>query len=118
MTDRFIELIQDKINEYYTCYYEEADPNTSFPYLVIPTLTLNPIDSGFSGLFDIEIYVNELSKVSVEEIMDKLRDNLDGYSYYEKGLGFHIGFDNQLLVKSNEQDLSMRRITFEARLFR
>ena len=118
MTDRFIELLMIEVNKYYTCYYEEAPSNTAFPYLVMPTLNLTPLDSGYSCVFDLEIYINELSDISVETIIDSLRDNLDGFSYGEFGLGFHIGFDNQLLVKSNEQDLVIRRITFTARIFR
>lgn len=118
MTDRFIELLIKEVNKYYNCYYEEAPSNTTFPYLVMPTLSLTPLDTGYSGVFDLEIYINELSEESIEQIMDTLRDNFDGFSFFENGLAFHIGFDNQLIVKSNEQDLSIRRITFTARLFR
>lgn len=118
MIDKFIEKITSEINEHYSCYYEEAPNNTKFPYLVIPTLNLTPLNSGYSGVFDIEIYINELSDDSVEEIIDTLRDELEGYFYHEKGFGFHIGFENHILVKSNEQDLSIRRITFVARIFR
>ena len=118
MTDRFIELIIKEINKLYTCYYEEAPNDTSFPYLVMTSLNLTPLDSGFLGIFDLEIYINELSKQSVETIIDNLRDKLDGYYYRESNLGFHIGFDNQSIIKSNEQDLAIRRITFQARIFK
>ncbi len=119
MIDNFIEKLINKINEYYICYYEEAPNTTSFPYLIIPTLQLNPLDdNSFSSVFDIEIYTNELSNVSVEQIIDVLRDNLNNYFYKDENIGFHLGFDNQLLIKSNEQDLSIRRITFTARIFR
>lgn len=118
MIDRFIEVLIEEINKYYTCYYEEAPNNTKFPYLIMPTLNVTPLDSGYLAVFDLEIYINEISDVSVETIIDTIRDKLDGFSFCEKGLGFHIGLDNHLIVKSNEQDLSMRRITFSARLFR
>lgn len=118
MIDRFIEIFIKEVNKYYTCYYEEAPNDTKFPYLVMPTLNMSPLYSGYSGLFDLEVYINEISDISVETILDKMRDVFDGFSYYESGLGFHIGFENQLIVKSNEQDLSIRRITFSARLFR
>lgn len=121
MTDKFIELLINKINNYYTCYYEEAPSNASFPYLVIPTLSINPlldIGAGFNCNFDIEIYINELSTDSVENIIDTLRDCLDGYYYRDNDLSFHIGFDNQLIIKSNEQDLIIRRASFIARIFR
>lgn len=118
LIDEFIELIIKKINEYYLCYYEEAPNNTAFPYLVMPTLNLIPLNSGYSGVFDLEIYVNELSKISVEQVIDTLRDELDGYIFRNKNIGFHIGFDDHLITKSNEQDLVIRKITFSARIFR
>ena len=118
MTDRFIELIIKEINKLYTCYYEEAPNDTLFPYLVMTSLNLTPLNSGFLGIFDLEIYINELSKQSVETIIDNLREKLDGYYYRESNLGFHIGFDNQSIIKSNEQDLAIRRITFQARIFK
>lgn len=118
MIDKFIEEVIKEINKYYLCYYEEAPSSTTFPYLVMPTLNLNPLSAGYSGVFDLEIYINELSETSVEQIIDTLRDNLDGYHFRDKNLGFHVGFDNHLIVKSNEQDLIIRRITFTARIFR
>ena len=118
MIDKFIEILMKEINKYYTAYYEEAPSNTKFPYITVPTINLTPLDSGYLSVFDLEIYVNELCNTSLEEILDTLLDNLDGYSYRDSTIGFHIGFDNQLLVKSNEQDLAMRRITFQARIFR
>lgn len=119
MIDYFIEKIIEKVNEYYTCYYEEAPNNANFPYLIMPTTQLSPLDdNSFSCVFDIEIYINELSNVSIEEIIDTLRDELNNYFYKDDKLAFHLGFDNHLLVKSTEQDLSIRRITFTARIFR
>lgn len=118
MIDKFIELIILEINKYYTCYYEEAPHTAVFPYLVMPTINVNPLDSGYSAIFDLEIYINELSDKSVEQIIDTLRDNLEGYSFRDNNIGFHLGFDNHLVLKSNEQDLSVRKITFTARIFR
>ena len=118
MINMFIEKLQEKINEYYTCYYEESPSNATFPFLVIPTLNLTPLYDGYQGIFDIEIFINELSDQNVEFIMDNLRDKLEGYSYRDDNLGFHIGFENQIIVKSNEQDLSIRRMSFSARIFK
>ncbi len=118
MVDLFIEKILSKINEYYTCYYEEAPSSANFPFLVVPTLVLSPLNSGYSGIFDIEIYVNELCNESNENIIDTLRDNLDGYHYRNENIGFHLGFENHMIVKSNEQDLSIRKISFVARIFK
>lgn len=118
MSDKFIEQVIKKINQYYTCYYEEAPNTTSFPYIVMTTLNLTPLNSGYLGVFDLEIYINELSDISVETIIDTLRDELDNFSFRDKNIGFHLGFDSQLIVKSNEQDLIIRRITLSARIFR
>lgn len=118
MIDNFITKLQEEINKYYTCYYEESPSNAVFPFLVIPTMNLTPLYDGYQGIFDIEIYINELSNQTVESIMDDLRDKLEGYSYRDNNLGFHIGFENQIIVKSNEQDLSIRRMSFSARIFK
>ena len=118
MNEKFLEKLIGKVKTIYTCYYEEAPSNAIFPYLVIPSITLSSLDSGYLSVFDIEIYNNELSNISVEKICDDLREELDGYSYYETGIGFHIGFDSQLIIKQNEQDLVIRRITFAARIFK
>ena len=117
MTKQFITLLLDKVNTIYTCYYEEAPKDASFPYCVIPTISLTPLDQGYLSVFDIEIYNNELSDVCVEDMMDDLRKELDGYSENSDGLGYHIGFEDQLLLKQNEQHLIVRRISFAARIF-
>ena len=118
MIDNFVEILINKINEYYVCYYEEAPNDAKFPYLVIPTMQLTPLEDGYSAIFDIEIYTNELSTISIEKIMDDLRDKLDGFHIRNDKIGFHLGFDNHLVVKSTEQDIIIRRITFTARIFK
>lgn len=119
MRDRLIELISNKINDYYTCYTEEAPSTATFPYLVIPIFKSFPIEeSGFSCTFDIEVYINELSNISFESIVDTLRDNLDGYFYRDDTIGFHLGYETDSNYNSTEQDLVIRTITFTARIFR
>lgn len=117
MIENFIKKLMIKINTIMVCYYEEAPKNASYPFGVVPSLSINPLDYGYQCLFDIEININELSNNDVEELCDNLRDGLDGYIYRDSVIGFHLGFDNQYLTKENEQDLSMRRISFIARIF-
>jgi len=117
LTKTFLEQLMKKINTIMTVYYEEAPKSASFPFGVVPTLSITPLDYGYQCLFDIEIYINELSLIDVETLCDNLRSNLDGYHFKNKDIGFHIGFENQYLTKENEQDLSMRRISFIARIF-
>lgn len=119
MTEKFIELFTNKINEYYTCYYEEAPSTVKFPYIVIPTITLTPLNNGYLCITDLFIYINELSEESIETICDTLRTNLDNFSILdqEKGIGFHSSFENQTISNVNEQDLSIRKISFASRLF-
>lgn len=118
MTKLFIKQLLTKINEYYQCYYEEAPTSTSFPYLVVPTLNIVPLNSGYSCIFDIEIYNNEISEVDIEDIFDTLLNNLNNYSYNDENIGFHVGFEDGMLQKSAEQDLTVRKISFSARIFR
>lgn len=114
----FIKILLAKINEYYTCFYEEAPSTTSFPYLVVPTITLTPLNEGYICMFDIEIYKNEMSTITIEDILDTLLNNLDNYSYCDENIAFHLGFESTNILKSLEQDLSIRKITFSARIFR
>ena len=119
ITEQFINKLIDYLNKKlsFTVYYEEASTSAKFPFGVIPTLTLNSLDYGYNCVFDIEIYINELSNIVVEELCDELRICLDSYSYSDKNISFHIGFDNQILTKQNEQDLIFRRSSFIARIF-
>lgn len=118
MTEKFIEKILDKINTIYTCYYEEATKSAIFPYCVVPTLVLTPLDSGYMCMVDIELYNDEFTNISIEKMCDDLREELDGYSYKDENIGFHLGFESQYLSKSNEQDLTYRKITFVSRIFK
>ena len=117
MTKTFLERLMTKLNTIMTVYYEEAPNSASFPYGVVPSLSITPLDYGYQCLFDVELYINELSDSDVEELCDNLRVGLDGYSYKDNSIGFHIGFESQYLTRQNEQDLVMRRVTFIARIF-
>lgn len=117
MIKEFIKQIMNKINEYYTAYYEEADNTTSFPYLVVPTLNITPLNAGYSCFVDIEIYNNELSEITIEDIVETLKKALEDYHFNNEKIAFHLGLDNIYLSGSNEQDLKFKRITFEARIF-
>lgn len=118
MTEKFIEKLLTKVNTIYTCYYEEAPKKKKFPYCVIPSLVLSPLDSGYICMVDIELYNDEFTKTSIEKMCDDLREELDGYSYKDENIGYHLGFENQYLSKSNEQDLTYRKITFVSRIFK
>ena len=116
-TKEFIKLLLEEVNKLYTCYYEEAPKNASYPYLVIPTLNISSLDSGDQCLVDIEIYSSEFTSVSVEDICDDLRNYLTGLSICKSNIGFHLGFENQNISKINEQDLIPRKVSFSARIF-
>lgn len=117
MINHFIENLMTKINTIATVYYEEAPLNASFPFGVVPTLSLRTLDYGYDCTIDIEFYVNELSDSDVDIICDRLRENLDKYSYQDSVIGYHLSFDDQILSKQKEQDFSYRRMSFTARIF-
>lgn len=117
MIDTFLTKLMTKVNTIMTVYYEKAPSNTSYPYGVIPDLNISTLDYGYQCLFDIELYINELSESNVESLCDSLRTGLDGYNYKDNDIGFHINFESQYLGKMSEQDSSMRRVTFIARIF-
>ena len=117
MIDTFLNKLMEKANQIMTVYYEKAPSTASYPYGVIPDLSISTLDYGYQCLFDIELYINELSDSNVENLCDLLRHGLDGYNYKDENIGFHINFDSQYLGKMTEQDSSMRRVTFIARIF-
>lgn len=117
MIDTFLKILMPLINNILQTYYEEAPDETSYPYGVIPSLSISNLNYGCQCLFDIEVYINELSNQNVEKICDSLRENLDGLFYLNKDIGFHLNFENQYLGKMTEQDSKMRRVTFIARIF-
>lgn len=118
MIKEFIKQLLIKINTLYNCYYEEAPKNAKFPYLVIPTLHLVPLNSGYSGIIDIEINNNEISKIYTEDIIDNLNKKFNEFSFLNEKIGFHLGTDSINILKSSDQDLINRRISFEARVFK
>ena len=75
MTEKFIENLLPKGNTIYTCYYEEAPKKKKFPYCVIPTLVLSPLDSGYMCMVDIELYNDEFTNTSIEKIKEVAKDN-------------------------------------------
>ena len=117
MIKEFILQLLTEINKNYECYYEEAPINAKFPYLVIPTLHLIPLNAGYSGTVDIEINNNELSKIQTEDIIDNLNNKLNEYSFINDKIGFHLGISDINILKASDQDLINRRISFEARIF-
>ena len=117
MIDEFLKLIMAKANTVMTVYYEEAPTNATFPYGVMTTFTVTPLDYGYNCIFDIELNTSELSDTDLDAQCDNLRVALDGYRARNSVCGFHVGYDSQLLSRQTEQDLTMRRITFSARIF-
>lgn len=117
MIENFIEELLEIINTFYNCYYEEAPRETKFPYLVIPNIVMTPLNSGYLCLFDIEIFNNIISSISVENIVDTLIKKLNGYSFKNKDIAFHIGLENANILRIQEQDLTSRKVSFSARVF-
>lgn len=117
MIKEFVKELLTKINTLYTCYYEEAPNTATFPYLVVPTLHFSPLNSGYTGIVDIEINNNEDSQIFTEDIIDNLNQNLNEYFFTNDKIGFHLGTESINVIKSSDQDLINRRISFEARIF-
>ena len=113
----FLNKLMPHLNTIMSVYYEETPKNASYPYGVIPDLSISTLDYGLQCIFDIELYINELSELNVEKLCDDLRIGLDGYTYHDDEIGFHINFDTQYLGKITEQDSTMRRVTFIAKIF-
>ena len=117
MFDTFLDNLMAKLNTVMTVYYEKAPDDALYPYGVVPDLTLTPLNYGYQCLFDVELYINELSESNVETLCDQLRDSLDGYAYRNSVVGFYVSFESQYLGRMTEQDSTMRRVTFIARIF-
>ena len=117
MLSNFIKAFLEKLNQHYNSYYEKADSQSGFPYLVVPTISLRPLNTGYSTLIDIEIYNNEQSNITIESIADNLKKELDDFVYNDSSIAFHLGFENAYLGTSNEQDLSIKKLTYEVRIF-
>lgn len=117
MISKFIKAFLGELNKHYNAYYEKADSLAKFPYIVVPTISLRPLNSGYSTLIDIEIYNNEQSETTIESIVDNLKNKLDDFVYNDSSIAFHLGFESAYLGTSNEQDLSIKKITYEVRIF-
>ena len=117
MIENFILELLKEINNFYKCYYEEAPNESRFPYLVSPSVAVTPLNAGYLCLFDIEIFNNIISTISVENIIDTLIKKLDGYNFKNENIAFHVGFENVNILKIQEQDLTSKKVSFSARVF-
>lgn len=117
MIKEFKEKLMEHINKTMNVYYEEAPSDATFPYGVIPTLSISDLTYGFQCLFDIEVYASELSDIDADSLIDSLRDALSGYCFRNTNVGFYVSFDNEYLNRFNDQDFVERRISFIARIF-
>lgn len=117
-TDKYIEKLIAKINTIKTCYYEEAPKGISYPYLVLTSFNASDLKYGDLVNFDIEIWFTEYTTSNIDIIADQLRNGLDMQTVNLSGyFNSHINFENQSMVKDQEQDLIMRRLSFTARIF-
>lgn len=116
---KFIEELNNYINTFTTCYYEEAPTSGTFPYCVLIPPSTTDLMSGDLLMFDLEIYANELTKTEkIENLCDTIRNNLNDYILNsENNFNSHISFEGYYNQRDNEQDLLARRMTFSARVF-
>lgn len=117
MIKEFIQALVNKVNTIKTAYYEEAPTSAIFPYLVIPTINIVPINFGYSTLIDIEVHSDTNNIIDIEALLDTIKTELDGYTYNSKEVSFYLGFENVYSGKASDQDLLYKKITFEARIF-
>lgn len=116
----YLQKLNEYINTFTTSYYEEAPvENTIFPYCVLVPPSTSPLDFGDLLMFDIEIYVNELTGTEeIENLCDSLRKNLNNYILNsENNFNSHLSFEGYSYQKEIEQDLLARRLSFSARVF-
>ena len=90
MIENFILELLKEINNFYKCYYEEAPNESRFPYLVSPSVAVTPLNAGYLCLFDIEIFNNIISTISVENIIDTLIKKLDGYNFKNGNIAYEF----------------------------
>ncbi len=115
--EEIIEVITNKVNELYDCYYDEAPDKVTFPFIVMNDLDVIPLNVGFQTTFSLYVMNNESSKVITEKIQDDLRKLLDRFNYVSDQIGFHVGYDGQQNIRDIESDLIIRKVTFIVRSF-
>lgn len=117
-TDKYIEKLIAKISTIKTCYYEEAPKGIDYPYFTLSSFVMSDLANGYLVLFDIDVWTNEYTDSNIDQLCDQLINELDKTTLNEAGFfSSHINFENQNMVKDNEQDLISRKVSFAARIF-
>jgi hypothetical protein len=117
-TSKYIEKLIEKISTIKTCYYEEAPSGVAYPYIVLSSFNVSDLAYGDLVYFDIEIWFTEYTTTDIDALSDNLRNGLDKTTVnLSNYFTSHINFDNQNMIKDQEQDLIVRRLSFTARIF-
>lgn len=120
-TTEFITALVERTNQILPTNYEEASMQGKFPYAVINSFVITNLASGDLVSFYIDVWTDEKkmnSTVELEELCDKLRNELTGEILKIDGVfAAHIGFENQNSISDIDFDLTHRRLSFSARIF-
>ena len=120
-TTDFIAALRSKIDALLPCYYEEAATEGKLPFAVLGSVRVTDLEDGERAAFSLDVWADEKQQdatVTLERIVDRLRDELTNAVLYVPGVfGCHIGFEDQSGVSEKEFDLAHRRLSLTARIF-
>ena len=106
--NKFMEIV-NTIDEGVQVYFEKAPTEATYPYGLIQDYVSSPLDYGELCAFDIIFNADESNASDIEEIIDKFKNFLDGYSYSDNKTNFHIGFETNSLNFLTNFKIMVRR---------
>jgi hypothetical protein len=101
-----------------TLFYEETDPEQSFPYGVITDISNtsdDPFDTSWS--LTIDLWDTEPNAARLEILCDTLRAAFHGGRITTETASGRLMFDSQQTIPDNEQSLIRRQQSYSARIF-
>ena len=113
--------IVETFNEFLSTFYEDAIATSSL-YCVINNPVVSSLCDQGSDLvaFYVDIYNDDKSSDATEQLEDiceKLRNELNGEIIKDNNFGGHLNFEKQFSVQEAEFDINHRRQEWTARIF-
>lgn len=122
-TKDFIIELQNTINTFTTCFYENAPDDISEKYAVLSNLDVTKMDPEDLAFFDIDLWNKETlndkdNAIDIEEWCDNLRNNLNkSIIKVENKFIARIYSEKRQNEKDNDFDLIHRKLIFSAKIY-
>lgn len=112
-------ILQSKLKTIHSrVYFKKASEKATFPYIVFDFLPTIEDGQGHTIVpFDVDGWDDTEDTTALEALMANVKAGLDKWSYKDNEIGAIFFLDSRLTLTDDEERLSRRKYTFQARIF-